>query len=624
MEIYKELFDKNSPDKKANRVLLIVALLAFALGILGHFALFPVETTNLLVWLNALVHNAFATVGIFTGQYAYDDVQPPKVPAPPALTIARLLAVLVIIWVALKMMTRAFPDFFLHLKIRRLRAHHIICGLDERALFLARRLAAKEQRVVFIEREPQPTLVREANAAGALVLDADVTSETGAPLTIAGLERASQIHILLNDDNLAIEVALRCYNLRKATAGSAAHPLHHYLHCTLYVQRRYSAELFKKHEYFARENTAIRFYPRIIANNQNSAYQILTRHAPEWFIRARERGTPPHILIVGGGLLGRALLLQLATLLWHNEATGDAAPCHLTVVDKSPTAPDVFAWQYPHLAPELGFNPTFITGDILALSDQQWRQITDAGPVNGVFFCVSDETVMLAATRLLQFPCHLGADTPIVLCPDTAKGIARLFGDPDRFEDKALETDASAKVYKVRNIHIHDITEDPARAHEDDTEDAARELHENFLARRQSELGDAFAERQHTRASYRPWAELPDFYRESNRAQARQKLPLMCAGYAFGDTNPWNSPATPVTEIASRDLDLLGNMEHRRWMIEKFADGYVLGDHDDDVAKFNHNLVPWEKLGTERSYDITPVLDIFNRLRRNTTAWRRQ
>jgi hypothetical protein len=59
------------------------------------------------------------------------------------------------------------------------------------------------------------------------------------------------------------------------------------------------------------------------------------------------------------------------------------------------------------------------------------------------------------------------------------------------------------------------------------------------------------------------------------------------------------------------DVEILARIEHRRWMAERFLDGWQYGATRNDQQKLHPDLVPWEELDeSTREYDRKPVMQI--------------
>jgi len=109
-----------------------------------------------------------------------------------------------------------------------------------------------------------------------------------------------------------------------------------------------------------------------------------------------------------------------------------------------------------------------------------------------------------------------------------------------------------------------------------------------------------------------PWDELPEEFKESNRAQARQ------IGEKLAVIGCLMVPAfDPTLGFAFEDdeLQLLARLEHERWLDERTAQGYEHGP-----ARYDHvrpDLVPWDRLSDQaRAMNIQAVRRIPDMLAR--------
>jgi uncharacterized membrane protein len=126
------------------------------------------------------------------------------------------------------------------------------------------------------------------------------------------------------------------------------------------------------------------------------------------------------------------------------------------------------------------------------------------------------------------------------------------------------------------------------------TEHLARALHATYvraIRQAQAEAAGDGAEVAAGADSLRPWDELPDELKESNRAQARQvgeKLAAIgCLMVPMFDT-------VPTVVFEEHELELMARMEHERWVGERMARGYVHGLVREGMS--HPDLVPWEDL----------------------------
>ena len=136
------------------------------------------------------------------------------------------------------------------------------------------------------------------------------------------------------------------------------------------------------------------------------------------------------------------------------------------------------------------------------------------------------------------------------------------------------------------------------------TEHLAQAIHDDYGTIHKSSAEAAVTLNQVAAgASLGPWDELPDEFKESNRAQARQigeKLAVIgCLMVPVFD---------PTIEFTFDDgeLQLLARLEHERWMQERTAPGFEPGPARH--GRVRPDLVPWERLSDEtRARNIQAV-----------------
>jgi len=138
---------------------------------------------------------------------------------------------------------------------------------------------------------------------------------------------------------------------------------------------------------------------------------------------------------------------------------------------------------------------------------------------------------------------------------------------------------------------------------QDDWERAARLIHDRYAA-----------EAGHKSAASLPWAELDEFYRESNRRQVRNALWMVekLGGHIW---NAWDGDqvVVPVTNMRGREpleqLQLMGfdrdaaiamaRAEHEDWRRFYEKAGWRYGKPRDDAHKIHDKLVDWTEIESD-------------------------
>jgi hypothetical protein len=117
-----------------------------------------------------------------------------------------------------------------------------------------------------------------------------------------------------------------------------------------------------------------------------------------------------------------------------------------------------------------------------------------------------------------------------------------------------------------------------------------------------------------TNESVKPWDELPDYLKDSNREQAwdiGRKLTMV------GLSAVPASGSTGGVTLTEANVELLAKAEHRRWMNERTAKGWRYDRRKDNNRKLHPDLVEWEYLSEySRDKDRSAVRAIPDHLAR--------
>ncbi len=117
--------------------------------------------------------------------------------------------------------------------------------------------------------------------------------------------------------------------------------------------------------------------------------------------------------------------------------------------------------------------------------------------------------------------------------------------------------------------------------------------------------------RQDNRTKIQPdtlkdWDILPDTYKKANQEQAAYAIRILnAAGF---DVVKVKGEPVPFTEFTKDEINLMAELEHGRWNIERLHDGWRPGHPRDNQRKIHDCLVAWNELSDEiKQYDIDAV-----------------
>jgi hypothetical protein len=129
----------------------------------------------------------------------------------------------------------------------------------------------------------------------------------------------------------------------------------------------------------------------------------------------------------------------------------------------------------------------------------------------------------------------------------------------------------------IRHLSGENLKRDPREAF-------AEQIHENYLKTSNPPSVEA----------NKPWAQLPEDYRDSNRQQADDFIrKIRRCKYNIRPARAL--PVSPI-QLPDEDIEKMAIMEHDRWREEKVRKGWIYAAVKDDVKKTHPCLIEWEKL----------------------------
>jgi hypothetical protein len=282
------------------------------------------------------------------------------------------------------------------------------------------------------------------------------------------------------------------------------------------------------------------------------------------------------VAIIGFGRLGRAVLREIA----RRSLTG-GSPLNVRVRGERPETVSNFLNLFP-----------VIRRNCLVTSGGDAPDRPDGDAPTLIFVCLPDNDDALRAGLAAAHSLTARSDS-VVICMSQLSP----FGEVLTGEDALLENvGGRLSVFEV-------IAEGcvPGRITEDLADQLARAIHQAYLDKRAGR-GDSPQVNQ----SMRPWEELPDDIKHANLAQAAHigiKLNAIdCAVVP-------ESVIAPDFAFTDAEIELLAEMEHRRWVQERLGEGYVQGPNRE--GKQHPDLVDWQYLSEHaREKDRDAVCDL--------------
>lgn len=421
--------------------------------------------------------------------------------------------------------------------------------------------------------------------SGVSVIDVDASTQDS--LICAGTRRAKTLFAMREHYEENILLVRNAISLSGVDAG---------LSCHLMIEPLKDKNVFQIEDYFEADVSS---RIRLFNESEIVARGLLSNFPPDECVSlASDKRV--HLVLVGFGDLGEAILQQLARLGHYRSGL----PPKVTVV--APTAcldiKDLFD-RFPLLKSFIELVGCDVHPTHLNISSiTNW--FADLVSPTMIYVCTNSELFNLRISKLLvRFISDLSVrncDVPFIVVLDPPGGsVLREFVNEPGVKNRI----------SLFSVELASSTEDSsvlARSLLLDLDDSrAKKLHESYC-----QLDDLMCARDSARmkaVANRDWKLLPETIRNANRWSADHFDVKM---RAIGLRISTSLDAINV-ELTAEEIEVLAVMEHNRWCAERLLDGWRFGDVRVDSLKIHHLLIPYDQLSEDdRKKDKENVLAV--------------
>jgi hypothetical protein len=526
---------------------------------------------------------------------------------PVFLQLARAVAPLIVLYsAALALWSKVGTQVALYGLLTRKRRFVVVCGVGETGFRIARDYCLNsDKRVVVVERDTQNALVAELAGYGAIVVHGNAMD----PLVLMRAQAvyAKELFLCTSDDkdNIAIakavdrltrslgerEVAAMERIARRYEPQLGDEPPSVALRCFVCVDTPDVLEVFKKHSFFETHSTRLSI--RLFNRRETIARNVFRVCAPDMYYRpSTVDDSPMHVLFIGFEALTRELILQLALTAHYL----DFRKPRVTVLCREYREDSVerFLYRFPHLRDVIEID--FVYEDPLTISEEKWRSLQSAGVFSvGYVAMHSDVEAILSARRLNRLRRLMELDPlNFVVCLNQQNTLAEIIDDD--FLPIATDKQALPDFEPIEYFETLDYTLSIDIVVNEELDLMARALHYAYL-KAQTTRGEG----AEANASVTPWSELPAHKKKANQhAAAHMDVKLRLCDLRSVN---FDSPAPEAIFPSNNEiLEKLAQLEHRRWMADKYLAGYSYGVTRDEDRMLHPDLVDWDAL-TEADKD---------------------
>jgi len=378
---------------------------------------------------------------------------------------------------------------------------------------------------------------------------------------------------------------------------------------------------------FSHERLPPRLVPFSFAGG--AARQVMLAHPP--YLLAKALGEKrQHILIVGFGQVGQAVLREfIVTCL-----TSAPGKLMITVVDpRGEALKQDFEIRHPNLSKEIDLH--FVQGNFRENAREPIEKIKERARAAGIcsaYVAIDQEFQpldMALALRTIAQRERLFSG-PIFICAQHGAGLATvrpgsglLTNDDELLEERYRQATTENVLCNLRVVPFGawPVAFDGAGMLEPVFDEQARAYHEEYERLR---VAQEKATTNEIKDPVKPWRELSDSLRLANRrAAAHIRAKAFDAGF---DLDGWlgqkkyRETHELPSAIANMKIDdpafTLGmaRLEHTRWMLDRYLDGWSLGEKRSDFRRERTSFVPFERLDRQEKEKDTIVIKTTRKL----------
>ena len=383
----------------------------------------------------------------------------------------------------------------------------------------------------------------------------------------ASAKHARFIFAVAGNDKVNIEIAAKAFELRSDGAATSSTQ-----RCAVHIEDPEVSALFAGRRLFRAPTDG--FDAHIFDVNRLAARVLVDRYPPDRSQQVHCPDDPPaSILVFGTGMLAHEVITQIARVGHYGNRK---KPIVRLITSEDDSLAKVVERRRAILSNFLDLEVSTHDFEILLTNDDALEEVVSRRSPTLVNTCLSSA---VASLRLVAALHRIGAteSKKVVVCTADRSDFTLLGPGPKESDDLGYVLfDVMRETCTVENVMREGL------------DAVARAIHEDYVTR-QTALGHS-AESNRALTS---WRTLPEVLRDANRHQADYlAVKLRVLGY----DPPWNPPPEEL-QLSDEQLELVAELEHRRWLAEKQLAGWRYTSGPKDASKrLAPTIVEWDAL----------------------------
>jgi voltage-gated potassium channel Kch len=550
---------------------LVLFLFTIVAGFLG-FQRYLAQHGESFNWVRSI----YRTIQLFSTEGG--DLQEP---IPWVLHLVRFTAPMTAIIAFLLAIIEIFSEQWKRMRISGMKNHVVIIGLGTKGKNVMAENLLLRERVLVIEKDPMnPDLDSLHYPSCRLIIGNATNLEI---LKKARIKRAKRVYLLTGDDSQQVKACLLIYDLIKKSKRNKENPLE----CIMHLLNKDSLNILRTHNIIQNIDDGLSL--NVFNVYENSARELFQDHPPDRSGLSEPSKEFVQMIIFGFGQAGETLALQCA-LTGHYLNFRRRIP-KVVVFDRlAEEKVQDFKKRYPTCTAYCELVPKPIEADSPQLITELTSFLNIPDSLNTIVLCFDNSTNNMLLGLQIQSITLLHSRIPF-----------QVFS---RTDDNEAFTSITSSI-KPYGLPSHVCSQ--SAIHGGELDDMAKANHAFFLDIRKTEPDFG------SRAADVPWEELSQEFRDSNRKVA-DHIGVKVRGTGC-QIVPEDDPRKECT-MTKTEVDLLSELEHRRWNAERSLAGWTYSPARNDKTRQTPYLVEWSDLPPDiQKYDRDSVENIPNVLK---------
>jgi hypothetical protein len=547
-------------------IYLLVAGLAYVLGFWGYKLYFEGRGNQ-----GALLDAAYYAFDLFRMKYIGHD------PIPWQLNVARFLAPITTLLAALKVFLSLIYKKVAEITLPFWKNHAIVLGIDSVNKHFIYAMLDKGMQTVCIDNGNGATPHDELWEKGAIVLTRDLYDDSF--FKNIGITKAQFFFAFTAEDEINLSILDLLAEFMAQAAPARSDPLKFFIR----ISDPYLQLLCRNNSVFAKGSD--QFTARLVNFSQQAARLIIHQYPLE----GAEYNKNPHTLLVSSGNVAINFLIRAAMTGQYPQGKKlQVTFCHPEATRLCGRLKVIF----PGLEELLRLK--IIDNHPETLTPRDWLALQDASEFTSIY--VAQERDVDAVSIAQSLAPVMPLSLMIVAILSQGAKLVNFFS-PD--------------ILRHKNINIFSIINELGNWEAivgESLDKLARAIHEDYC-RNMGQRGET----ADTNPTLKSWDRLEESLKEANRNQA-DHIPVKLRTIGCQIVS-WEDREIDFT-FSPREILLLEEMEHQRWVTDKIMSGWKCGLVKDPIKRLQPLLIPWDELSSaEKQKDRDAVLNIPNILK---------